>query len=102
MQTIKAITGNDMSEGGIRLSVTVVATMNTLYTPEAMKDQARADIIRRVVVVPTKKTRNTDHVDQVLHQDQIKILHATSESKCSSTHHVPCKSVRHIAGGRVQ
>lgn len=63
MQTIKALTGNDMAEGGMRVNVTVVSTMNRLYIPKRMQDQARADITRRVVVVPTKLTRKSQDVD---------------------------------------
>ncbi len=42
MQSIKALTGNDMSDGGIRVNVTaVVSTMNKLYYPLDIKDKAR-------------------------------------------------------------
>jgi hypothetical protein len=60
---IKALTGNDMSDGGIRVNVTaVVSTMNKLYYPLDIKDQARADITRYVAVVPTRAIRNTENV----------------------------------------
>ena len=58
--SIKALTGNDISDGGIRVNVTaVVSTMNKLYYPLDTKDQARADITRYVAVVPTRAIRNT-------------------------------------------
>jgi hypothetical protein len=41
VQSIKALTGNDMSDGGVRVNVTVVSTMNKLYYPLDIKDQAR-------------------------------------------------------------
>mmetsp|Transcript_2713 Transcript_2713/g.7231 ORF Transcript_2713/g.7231 Transcript_2713/m.7231 type:complete len:510 (-) Transcript_2713:16017-17546(-) len=63
MQTIKAITGNDMSDGGIRVNTTILATMNRLYRPTSMADQARADIIRRVTVIPTRSSRKSQDID---------------------------------------
>lgn len=63
MQTIKALTGNDMGEGGVRVNVTVIATMNKLYVPQKMSDHARADIVRRVCVIPTRLTRSSEDVD---------------------------------------
>lgn len=65
MQTIKALTGNDMSDGGVRVSVTIVATMNKLYHPVVMKDHVRADVIRRVVVIPTLSKRSSQDTDSV-------------------------------------
>jgi hypothetical protein len=63
MQSIKALTGNAMSDGGIRVNATaVVSTMNKLYYPLDIEDQARADITRYVVVVPTRAIRNTEDV----------------------------------------
>jgi hypothetical protein len=45
MQTVKALTGNDMAECGVRANITVVAMMNRLYVPNNMEDQAiRADM----------------------------------------------------------
>jgi hypothetical protein len=50
MQSIKALTGNDMSDGGIRVNVTaVVSTMNKLYYPLDIKDKARAGTLLDVL-----------------------------------------------------
>ena len=71
--SIKALTGNDMSDGGIRVNVTaVVSTMNKLYYPLDIKDQARADITRYVAVEPTRAIRNTEDVN-VLPIDKISL-----------------------------
>jgi hypothetical protein len=51
MQSIKALTDNDMSDGGARVNITVASIMNKLYYPLDIKDQARADITRRVAVL---------------------------------------------------
>ena len=63
MQTIKALTGNDTADGGMRVTVTVVATMNTLYSVSSKPEHVRADIIRRVSVIPTLLQRESEDID---------------------------------------
>ena len=52
MQTVKVLTGGNTTEG-IKLSTTVICSMNKLPHYDKMSDYTRADRVRRIVVVPT-------------------------------------------------
>jgi hypothetical protein len=45
MQSTKALTGDDMSEGGLMVNVTVASAMNKLHVPFDIKDQAAVAIL---------------------------------------------------------
>ena len=56
MQTVKECTGGDEGDYG-KVSVTCIATTNSLFTYPVTADYTRPDRVRRVVVVPTVSSR---------------------------------------------
>ena len=56
MQTVKECTGGDEGNHG-KVSVTCIATSNSLFTYPVTADYTRPDRVRRVVVVPTVSSR---------------------------------------------
>jgi len=64
MQTIKVLTGGDTTEG-IKLSTTVICSMNKLPHYNKMSDYTRADRVRRIVVVPTVDKRKSKDNDML-------------------------------------
>jgi hypothetical protein len=64
MQSRKAPTGDDVSDGGFMVHAKVFSAMNKIHDSSVIKDQAAAAAIpRRVVAAPTRLTRNAEDVD---------------------------------------
>ena len=71
MQNIKALTGGD-EINGMKVSVTLLMSVNNLFHYEHQSNYTRTDRVRRIVVVPTVARRDNDNSDlPPLHQDSI-------------------------------
>ncbi len=71
MQNIKALTGGDEVDG-MKVSTTLIMTVNTLFKYENQSEYTRPDRVRRVVVIPTVAKRlKSDSESTPLHQSSI-------------------------------
>jgi hypothetical protein len=76
MQTVKDIVSGEKSKLGA-LTVSVIMSVNDLFSYEHISDWTRAHCIRRVIVIPTVRERKTKNVHYSVQSEQERTLLAS-------------------------